>query len=154
MAKKQQTKKATQKPKTPPKPKQENGGRKMFDGKPEADVLTLLEEAFKIGATDEMACLHAGISKSALGRYEAKTEGFREHKQLLKEKPKLFAVQELVKAIEGNGELALKYLERKEKGEYGLRTTMEHEGVIGTYNLNDEDRAELLEILRKSKEQK
>ena len=107
--------------------------------KPKIDkiVLQKLEEAFLLGATDNEACLYADIVPSTLYNYQKKYPRFLERKDLLKETPILKARTEVIKGFKGNPELALKFLERKRKGEFSLRTEVEHSGNI--LILDDED---------------
>jgi hypothetical protein len=84
-------------------------------------ILRKLEEVFALGGSDEEACLYADIGKSTLYDYQTKNLEFSERKNLLKQRPILLARQELIKGLKGNPELALKYLERKKKDEFGLK---------------------------------
>lgn len=49
-------------------------------------IVTKLESAFMIGATDEQACAHTNISRTSLFRYEEKYPEFRNRKHGLKSK--------------------------------------------------------------------
>lgn len=80
-----------------------------------------LEEAFAIGATDAEACFYADISHETLYTYQDKNPGFLERKRALKERPVLLARQSVIKGMESDPNLALKYLERRKKDEFGLR---------------------------------
>ena len=80
-----------------------------------------LEEAFALGCTDVEACFYAGIVKQTLYEYENKHPEFNDRKAALKESPVLLARTSVVKAIPGDPDLALKYLERKKKDEFSLR---------------------------------
>lgn len=99
-------------------------GRPLFDGKPEADVVRLLEEAFALGCSDLEACLYADIGKTAFYKYQDKHPAFAERKELLKERPVLQARNSVINAMKYDGNLALKYLERKRKSEFALRTEL------------------------------
>lgn len=92
-------------------------------------VLKKLEEVFAIGGTDKEACFYADISHQTLYNYQQEHPEFVERKEALKERPILKARKEVVNGIEGNPEFALKYLERKKKAEFSLRT--EHTGEDG-----------------------
>lgn len=113
----------------PKKKKKSNAGRKIFDGKDEKMVLTKLEQAFSIGATDAQACFYADISEQALYRYEKENPKFRERKHLLKEKLVLQARQTLAKDIETNPENAKWYLVKKAPAEFGDRQEIVHKVV-------------------------
>lgn len=99
-------------------------GRPLFDGKSEESVVQKLEEAFAMGCTDLEACLYADISKSAFYAYQDKHPEFLNRKEILKERPVLQARNSVIKAMRYDGNLALKYLERKKKSEFALRTEM------------------------------
>lgn len=85
-------------------------------------TLQKLKEAFAFGCTDEEACYYAEIGKSTLYNYQNDNPEFLEQKEALKQRPVLLARQELIKGLEGNPELALKFLERKKKDEFSLRS--------------------------------
>ncbi len=80
-----------------------------------------LEEAFAIGASDGEACFYAGISKETLYTYQDKTPGFLDRKNSLKERPVLLARQSVIKGLQEDSQLALKYLERRKPSEFSLR---------------------------------
>ena len=107
--------------------------KKHAGGRPtKINDLTLkkLEEAFLLGATDLEACLYADISYQTLYTYQHKNPEFTDRKNMLKETPVLKARTEVIKGLTGNPELALKFLERKKKDEFSLRTEVEHSGNI------------------------
>lgn len=86
------------------------------------EVLTKLEMAFSIGATDNEACLFAEISPASLYNYQKENPNFLEKKEQLKLKPILKARQEVVNGIDKNPEFAMKYLEKKARDEFGSNT--------------------------------
>lgn len=85
------------------------------------NTVNKLEEAFALGCSDLEACLYADISKQTLYNYQDKHPEFVDRKAKLKETPVLLARQEVVKGMKGNPELAMKYLERKRRKEFGTR---------------------------------
>lgn len=85
------------------------------------NILDKLKQAFAFGATDEEACFFAEISPATLYNYQDKNPKFLEQKNLLKKRPILLARQEVVNGLKGNPDLALKFLERKAKKEFGTR---------------------------------
>lgn len=98
-------------------------GRPQFDGKDEALVLAKLEEAWALDCSDAEAATFADISASALSRYLKSHPDISARKDQLKTKPILAARTTLAQAIkDGNGKLALKYLERKCRNEFATRT--------------------------------
>lgn len=90
--------------------------------------LILLEQAFSIGASDLEACAFADIPSSTLYDYQTRHPDFTERKARLKEMPTLRARKSVVSAMETDGNLALKYLERKKKNEFSLKHEHEHSG--------------------------
>lgn len=90
-----------------------------------------LEEAFLMGCSDLEACLFADITHQTLYTYQGKHPEFLERKKVLKENPVMVARQSVLKDMREDGSLALKYLERKKKSEFGLRTEHAVEGADG-----------------------
>jgi len=81
-----------------------------------------LEEAFAMGCTDLEACLFAEITKKTLYNYQDKNPEFIHRKEALKETPVLKARQSVIKGFAEDSNLALKYLERKKRDEFSLKT--------------------------------
>jgi len=100
-------------------PKKSNAGRptKMTEA-----TVNKLEEAFAFGCSDIEACLFAGISKQCLYNYQHKNPEFIDRKEMLKKTPVMIARKTVVDDLETNPDMALKYLERKNKKEFSLRT--------------------------------
>jgi hypothetical protein len=111
---------------TTPKPPKKKVGRPLFDGREETDVVRLLHEAFALGCTDLEACLYADISKSALYAYQDKHPEFLERKELLKNRPILQARNSVIQHMKMDGNLALKFLERKRKAEFSTQQQIDH----------------------------
>lgn len=87
--------------------------------------LVMLEHAFKIDATDEEACSYADITPDQLYYYQREINPtFQVEKALWKKTPTIKAREEVVKGLEGDPELSLKYLERKVKGEFSKRNEL------------------------------
>jgi hypothetical protein len=86
------------------------------------ETVKKLEEAFALGCSDGEACFYADITKKTLYNYQDANPEFIHRKAALKERPVLLARQELIKGLTGNPELALKYLERKRRKEFALRS--------------------------------
>lgn len=102
------------------------------------DTIRKLEEAFALGCTDLEACLFADIGKSTLYDYQDENPEFAERKARLKENPVLLARKSVVEALEGDPDLALKFLERKKKDEFSVKQVQEHSGKI-QINIDDTD---------------
>ena len=87
----------------------------VVKGKVDKLALDRLLQAFSYGCTDKEACLHAGISESALYNYQKKHPNFKELKDKLKEYPVLYARQTLFDNIKGDKHICLKILEKLDK---------------------------------------
>jgi hypothetical protein len=84
-------------------------------------ALALLKEAFLLGCTDDEACLKAEIDPATLYRYQKKNPNYARQKELWKQNPFLIARTTIVREIQVNPDLALKYMERKKKDEFSLK---------------------------------
>jgi len=137
------------------------GGRptKMTD-----DTINKLEHAFSIGASDEEACFYADISTQTLYTYQKKNKKFLERKEALKINPVLQSRQVVIKEIIGekkfnkktkkeewirrpNAQMAMSYLEKKRKSEFGNRIDVDL-----THDINQRDKNLLEETLAKINE--
>lgn len=132
------------------KPKKHPGGRPTVFTE---SVILKLEQAFALGCSDREACFYAGVATTPFYEYCKKNPKFRERKELLKESPILAARQSVLDGIIGNPgkvvswidrkgihrevatpimqdpNLAMRFLERKKKDEFGQR--YEHTGPDG-----------------------
>jgi hypothetical protein len=88
-----------------------------------------LEEAFAIGCSDEEACFYADISKQTLYDYQKLKPEFIDRKEALKAKPVLLARQTMVKNLYDPNN-AKWFLEKKLRGEFGLKAEIEHSGAF------------------------
>jgi len=96
-----------------------------------AEIISKLEQAFLIGATDKEACFVAGIGMSTLYDYCKANPEFSERKEALKDMPKYTARANVVKAIdEGDKNTSTWYLERKAKSEFAQKTEVQQETTI------------------------
>lgn len=107
--------------------KKSNAGRPP---KIDQNIVNKLEEAFLLGCSDLEACFAAGISKQTLYNYQAKNPEFVARKEQLKENPIYLARKSVVESVSDDPNLALKYLERKKKKEFALRTETAIEGEL------------------------
>ena len=74
-----------------------------------------LEEAFMFGFSDNMACIYAGVSRTAFYRFLANNEPLRDRFKALKRNVRLQARFNVAKAIEaGDLEVSRWYLERRD----------------------------------------
>jgi len=113
-------------------------GRKWFDGKDEQTVLSKLETVWALDGTAREAALYADISEGALNRYLAMHPQIRERRDRLKEKPVLQARQSVVKGLEGDPDLALKYLKCKRSDEFSEKIKQEHSGEVAAVEISEE----------------
>ncbi len=118
------------------------------------DTVKKLEDAFAFGCTDEEACYYADITRQTLTTYQNANPDFLDRKEVLKSRPVLKARQEVIDGLSGNPELALKFLERKRKDEFGVAPNFLQQINMAQVNnksepvLSKEDRKErLLEML-------
>lgn len=88
------------------------------------EIINKLKQAFAIGATVEEACFYAEIDKGTYYNWIKNNDALFHEFERLKQKPILEARQEVVKGLKGNPEFALKFLERKKKDEFSLRTEL------------------------------
>jgi len=105
--------------------------RYKYVGRPSkmtSQVVSKLEEAFAIGASVAEACMYADITRETYYQWIKKNPKFSDRVEALQLKPTLKARQTVVKALD-NPDMAMKYLERKHKGEFSIRT--EHTGENG-----------------------
>jgi hypothetical protein len=85
------------------------------------EVLQELKDAFLLGCTDEEACYAADISTSSLYNYQNEHPEFLDKKNKWKKRPVYLARKCVVDNVSGDKDLALKFLERKNKKEFSLR---------------------------------
>lgn len=114
------------------------GGRKWFDGKDESAVIAKLETAWALGCSDKEAAAYADITAASLCRYLQNHSAVLERKEQLKERPVLAARNTLLKAIQGgDGDLALKFLERKRRDEFATRSEISETSHIVVQTADD-----------------
>lgn len=83
------------------------------------DKIKKLEDAFAIDASIDEACYYANISHQTYYNWLKKKPELVERFERLRQKPVLTARQVVVKALATDPEMALKYLERKKRKEFG-----------------------------------
>lgn len=93
------------------------------------NVVAKLTEAFKLDVTIEEACLYAGISKDTYYRKVKDNEGFSDEMEQARMYATLRARKTVICQIEQDGDLALKYLERKRKEEFSPRAEHHVSGI-------------------------
>ena len=106
--------------------------RRHAGGRPSAitpTVVAKLMEAFKLDVTAEEACLYAGISKDTYYRKVKVDQQFSDEMEQARMYATLRARQTVIRQIEEDGDLALKYLERKRKAEFSPRAEYHVSGL-------------------------
>ncbi len=78
-----------------------------------------LEEAFSLGSTVKEACFYAGIHPDTYYSWISKNKKFSDRFDDFRNMPILRAKVTLVNALSSDPYLALKYLERTQKDEFG-----------------------------------
>lgn len=86
------------------------------------ETVAKLEMAFAWGCSDEEAALFGEISRQTLYLYIKDNPAFGERRDQLKDTPTLLARRAVIKGFENDPMLALKYLERKRKKEFSVKT--------------------------------
>ena len=87
------------------------------------EKVTDLIKAKKLGAQDETACYYVGITKAQLDYFMEVHDHFSEFFELLKEHPKLKALNTIVDNLKDPA-MARWYAERKMKGEFSARSEL------------------------------
>lgn len=101
------------------------GNRKHAGGRPGVitpAVVAKLAEVFKLDVTVEEALVHAEVSRDAYYRKVRSDESFRTKMEQARQYATLVARQTVIRQIQEDGDLALKYLERKRKAEFSPRS--------------------------------
>lgn len=80
-----------------------------------------LEEAFLIGATVEEACFYADISKQTYYNWSKENPELFDRFELLKHSPVFKARKTIYEALGNDPKIAMRYLERKVKSEFGTK---------------------------------
>lgn len=107
------------------------------------EIINKLEQAYSIDATDEEACIFAGIGMSTLYDYQNRNPDFVERKRLLKDKLVLKARTNIASGInKGDIDLSKWYIERKKKKEFSTQVVNEL-----TFTMTDEEVNEVEKLL-------
>jgi len=113
-------------------------------------VVGKLEEAFAYDATVEEACFYAGINKDTYYEFIKKEPEFTDRVEELREASILLARRTILKDVSTDSDKALKYLERKRKGEFSTRQEMAHSGeVVNKHVVSDDVKAAVQGVFSK-----
>lgn len=96
--------------------------------KQSAALVGKLEYAFSIGATVEEACFYADIHKDTYYEWIKKQPGLSDRFDALKQRPVFLAREAVVKGIQRDPKLALDFLGRKAKKEFGNNVDITTDG--------------------------
>ena len=110
------------------------------------DKLRKLEEAFALGCTDIEAFIFADVKSATFYDYQRKHPEFSERKAELKKTPVLLARKTVIKDIQTDSALALKFLERRQKNEFAPMQKTELSGSLNINMTEDEIDRQLSEI--------
>ena len=86
------------------------------------EVVDKLEYAFSIGATVDEACFYSDISRDTYYNWVKANKKLSDRFEQLKSRPIFEAREAVLKGFKRDPNLALKFLERKLKAEFSLRT--------------------------------
>lgn len=89
------------------------------------ETVRKLEMTASLDCTVSEMCFYADISRDTYYRWMKENKELSDRLTGLRNRPILKARQEVIKGLEGNPEFALKYLERKLPGEFGIRQKIE-----------------------------
>jgi len=110
------------------------------------EVKKKLKDAFSVGCGRKQAIAHARISKSSFDRYLKANPEFKEELLMLRHMPNIQAKFSVYKAIPKDPALAFKFLQVKERSEYG-----NHIGITtvdATESMSDEEISEIKKIFK------
>lgn len=123
---------------------QKDNGKKLQD----------IEYAYRLDCTDEEACNYIDIPIQDLYYYQRNIDpDFVVKKYQWKNTPFIIARQSVIKEMKANGDLALKYLERKRKDEFSTRqesTGKDGKPLIPTFPVSSKESQEELSKLYKA----
>lgn len=111
-----------------------------------AKVLLLIG-AYKGGAVDVEACAYAGISNDQLKYFKEKHPEFSEIKKLCLSIPDLRARTNVVNALDTDLDTAKWWLQHKLSKEFNSKSTIEHDGQLGTFTIEPEQQKAVKALL-------
>lgn len=86
------------------------------------ELVNKLEYAFSLGCSVTEACLYADISRETYYKWCKEDPKLSDRLEELKEMPILIARDTVIKGIKRDPELALKFLERRKKDEFSVKS--------------------------------
>lgn len=109
----------------PKKPAKHPGGR---PSKLTPEVIQKLEYAFSIGASVNEACLYADIGRSTFFEWQQDNPKLADRFETLRDNPIFVARESVYKGIKRDPKLALDFLGRKAKKEFGTNVDITTDG--------------------------
>jgi len=94
------------------------------------EYITNIQPYLEVGCSLYEACLHASVPYTTVIDYQNNNEDVRKKIERMGNVPILIARQSVVGTMAENADLALKYLERKKKDEFSLKSEQEISGDI------------------------
>lgn len=94
------------------------------------ETLLILKECFLMGCSDAEACLKAEVGTSTLYKYQDEHPEYVEKKFLWKKNATYIARKTVFNELPLNPDMAMKYLERKEKAEFSTASKIEQETTL------------------------
>jgi hypothetical protein len=95
-----------------------------------SEYLEVLKPLLMVGCSLHEACIHSEIPYSTIWDYIKKDEGVRKKIEAWESNDILIARTSVVNGLTEDSNLALKYLERKKKDEFSLRTESKNETAV------------------------
>lgn len=108
------------------------------------EIVGKLEYAFSIGASIEEACFYADIHKDTYYEWVKKNPELSDRFNQLRERPVFIARESVVKGLQKDPRLAMDYLSRKAKKEFGNNVDITTDGkelptpILGGITKKDE----------------
>lgn len=93
-------------------------------------IVRKLTEAFKLDVTVQEACLYAGIAKDTYYRKLKDSKKFSDEMEQARMYASLVARKSVIRQMQKDGNLALKYLERKRREEFSTHYTRNDRATI------------------------
>lgn len=112
------------------RPSKKNPEGKQKKTKLTPETVKKLEEAFSLDATVKEACFYADISREIYYKWTRENPKLSDRFEALREKLVLAARESVAKQMKSDGDLALKYLERKRKEEFSPRHELDLQGEL------------------------
>lgn len=111
------------------------------------EVMRKIEEVAMLDGTVEEMAYYAGIHRDTLYAWMATDKDLSDRISSLRQRPVLLARQSVANHIKADGDLALKYLERKRKSEFSPRTEQVEMNITEAQKFDEAESAEITRAL-------